>query len=159
MSEGQTSPPWAVLLCPETCRETAGGSSVLHPDVFRRASSGGSMSEEERSKILHDYVFQWYSNEGGGYRTEGIPTSLRLEGKVDGARVVHVIKVHAVSGLSAFIDTLVTRNLCPSFLFSHIASYPPTRKHRKLTSNGRGKYAQTIGDNGIGTEEQLVPFP
>lgn len=105
MSEGQTSPPWAVLLCPETCRETAGGSSVLHPDVFRRASSGGSMSEEERSKILHDYVFQWYSNKGGAYRTEGIPTSLRLEGKVDGARVVHVIKVHAVSGLSAFIDS------------------------------------------------------
>jgi hypothetical protein len=102
MTEGRTSPPWAVLLCPETCLTAPGGS-----DVFRSLSFEGRMSEEERSKILHDFVFQWCLDDAGGYRTENIPTSLRLGGQVGGVRVVHEIQVHAAWGLT-FLDEFKT---------------------------------------------------
>ena len=99
MTEGHTSPPWAILLCPETCLAAPGGS-----DIFRSLSFEGRMTEEERSKILHDFVFQWYSDDTGGYRTENIPTSLRLVGQVSGVRVVHEIEVHAALGFLAFLN-------------------------------------------------------
>lgn len=117
MTDREASLLWAVLLCPGHGRASSGGD--LHPDVFRSLASGGSMSEEERSKILHDHVFQWYSNDDGGYRTDRIPTSLRLVGEVDGAPVVHVIKVHAVLGLSTIVDMDDQSERFVSVLLSH----------------------------------------
>jgi len=123
MIDSQTSPPWAILLCPETCLAAPGS------DVSRSLSFEGRISEEERSKILHDYVFQWYSDNTGGYRTEDIPTSLRLVGQVGGVRVVHEIQVHAALGLTFIPDDELVIGTDSDYLVSLVLS------HRQLPSD------------------------
>ncbi|KAK1829302.1 heterokaryon incompatibility protein-domain-containing protein [Podospora conica] len=105
MSKASRPYPWAVLLHPGACQAVS-GDAILHPDVFRITASEGGLSEETRSKILHDYVFQWYSDDTGAYRTENIPTRVRLTEQFGDTRVVHEIEVHVLPGLRGFLPFL-----------------------------------------------------